>query len=108
MFMMPFAISGLMFITDLKLGTLGRARVAGLTTTELMLAYTITQGTMVLLQIIICTLCLKLGFDFEIVGSTMLYIGITFLLGMCGQAFGKNIAKLKCKRFYHAFSSIYL
>lgn len=89
MFMMPFAISGLVFITDLKLGTLGRARVAGLTTIELMSAYTITQGSMVIGQIVICTMCLKLGFDFQIVGSTMLYIGITLLLGMCGQAFGK-------------------
>lgn len=77
-----------MFITDLKLGTMDRARVAGLTTFELMITYAITQGTVVIGQIIICTVSLKLGFNFEIVGSTLIYIGITFLLGMCGQAFG--------------------
>ncbi|ODM97142.1 ABC transporter G family member 20, partial [Orchesella cincta] len=88
MFMMPFAISAVMFITDLKLGTLGRSRVAGLGTLEIMLGYVVTQGSVVIGQIIICTICLKIGFNFQIVGSTLVYIGITFLLGMCGQAFG--------------------
>lgn len=90
MFIMPFAISAIVFITDRKTGTMGRSRVAGLSTLELMITYMITQGSVVVGQIIICNLCLKIGFDFEIYGSSLLYVGITLLIGMCGQSFGNE------------------
>lgn len=83
------ALTGLMFITDWKLGTLSRARVAGLQTIDLLTSHILTQLLIAVGQLCIRTMVVYFLFQVEIKGPLVLYSAIWLLTGVCGAMLGK-------------------
>ncbi|CAL8072809.1 unnamed protein product [Orchesella dallaii] len=81
-------------IGDRKQGTLDRSRVAGIQTFDIMISYFITEGTTVLFQAALGASILILGFNLEVQGSTVLFLFVCIITGLCGQASGLLIGIL--------------
>ncbi|ODM94571.1 ABC transporter G family member 23, partial [Orchesella cincta] len=71
-----------------KNGTLGRARVAGLKTPDILLSYILTQGSIGILQTFLWSLTCYFGFGYNVRGPIWVYILICLLIAICGGAFG--------------------
>lgn len=64
--------------------------MAGLGTADVMMSHMITQGIVVLGQVVLWSLVLHIGFGLVIAGSMWLYLIICLLSGLCGAAMGNN------------------
>lgn len=65
--------------------------MAGLTSFDIMMAHMISQGIVIIAQIIIWNIILHFVFDLEIHGNIFLYLVICILVGLCGAAIGKKL-----------------
>ncbi|CAL8146182.1 unnamed protein product [Orchesella dallaii] len=92
LFFFPLCSSGVTYIAEKKSGTLDRALVAGIGTTEFMGGYLLIQVVILLGQTGISFLILSLVFNLEIVGSVILALTLTVLVGISGMSAGFLIA----------------
>ncbi|ODM87848.1 ABC transporter G family member 23 [Orchesella cincta] len=88
LFLIPMCSCGLAYISDKKQGTMERSRSAGVTTFDFMMAFFFTEGLVIIIQAILSTTILTLGFDFTINGSIVWYTLLCLLAGLCGQSWG--------------------
>ncbi|CAL8089214.1 unnamed protein product [Orchesella dallaii] len=88
LFVIPMCSCGLAFVADKRQGTMDRSMVAGVSTFEMMLAFSVTDGMMIIAQSLISTAIILFGFDFRIEGSYVLYGMMCLLTGLCGQSWG--------------------
>lgn len=88
-FLLPLA-SGLLHLQDKTAGTLDRSVVAGVINVHYILAFMISEACMIIIQLFICFLLLEFVFNFNIVGSTLLFYGIIFVMGMTGLSVGMD------------------
>jgi len=91
-FFFPLCSSGVSYIWDKKQGTLERALVAGVRTWEIMTAYFVTEGIVLLIQAGLSFSIVTVLFGIQIQGSTALAIALTILMGLCGVSMGFLIA----------------
>lgn len=83
-----------MFINERKQGLLDRSLVAGVTTTEIMIAHLVNQFTVLMGQTALVFLFMILVFQIPCVGSLSLAVFITLLQGMCGMSYGFVVSSL--------------
>ncbi|ODM93971.1 ABC transporter G family member 20 [Orchesella cincta] len=88
LFLVPMCSCGLAFVGDKCQGTMDRSRVAGCTTFEMMVSFFITDGMIIIAQILISTSIILFGYDFRIEGSYALYGMMCLLTGITGQSWG--------------------
>lgn len=89
LFFFPLCSSSVQFIYDKKQGTLERARVAGVNTSEIMLSYFVTDGAILITQLTISLMILIILFGFEVKGSMFLLVLQYWLMGLGGISAGK-------------------
>ncbi|CAL8123136.1 unnamed protein product [Orchesella dallaii] len=87
-FEMPMLVTSILFINDRKLGTLDRARVAGLRFKEVMASYMVTQGSIIIGQTIVCYAMVWTIYEFNVMGSMSLFFAVVLLCGVCGASLG--------------------
>ncbi|OXA59297.1 ABC transporter G family member 20 isoform X2 [Folsomia candida] len=91
-FFFPLCSSGVSYIWDKKQGTLERSMVAGVQSWEVMASFFVTEGIVLVIQCIFSFSIIIYLFNIEILGSTSLAIGITFMMGLGGVSMGFLIA----------------
>merc|ERR1712071_268738 len=77
-----------------KQGLLDRSLVAGVTTTEIMIAHLVNQFTVLMGQTALVFVFMILVFQIPCIGSLTLAIFITLLQGMCGMSYGFVVSSL--------------
>lgn len=87
-FFLATLITSTIFITDRLEGIWDRTLVAGITTTELLLAHIITQTVIMLMQCIEIVLLAALIFGAENKGNNVTVIVLLMLLGFAGMLYG--------------------
>lgn len=87
-FLIPTAF-GILYVADVKAGTLDRTLTAGVKYYHLLISILISEGVMTLVQLGLCFIVLLFGFNFQVVGSLSLTIFLCFLMGMIGVTLGK-------------------
>lgn len=88
------ALTAAVFINERKQGLLDRSLVAGVTTTEIMIAHLVNQFTVLMGQTALVFIFMILVFQIPCVGSLSLAIFITLLQGMCGMSYGFVVSSL--------------
>jgi ABC-type transport system involved in Fe-S cluster assembly fused permease/ATPase subunit len=86
--MIPMA-SCLTYISDRKAGTLERSLVAGVKDIHILIAYMISEGSLIIIQLILSFGILLTVFDFSVKGSYLMFYLIVFLEGLTGLSLGK-------------------
>ena len=84
------ALTAAVFINERKQGLLDRSLVAGVTTTEIMIAHLVNQFTVLMGQTALVFVFMILVFQIPCIGSLTLAIFITLLQGMCGMSYGMS------------------
>lgn len=74
---------------DKKQGTLERARVAGVHTSEIMVSYFVVEGLVLILKLALSLTIICVAFGFEVKGSLPLLICIYMLMGIGGVSAGE-------------------
>jgi hypothetical protein len=69
--------------------------VAGATTTDIMIAFFLTEGFLIVVQTFISYGVVIFVFQWDIKGSVIAYFTITILTGVAGLSFGKKF-KIIC------------
>jgi ABC-type multidrug transport system permease subunit len=82
------ASGGIAYIQDKKKGTLDRSRVAGVTTFDVLLAFMVTEGSVIIFQTLISLFLLIVCFGLVVQGSTTLFMLICLLTGIAGLSLG--------------------
>jgi len=72
------------FLIDRKLGTFDRARAAGLRFKEVICSYMITQGSIIIVQTVVCYFMVWIVYDFRVLGNMPLFFAVILLCGLCG------------------------
>merc|ERR1712071_208702 len=88
------ALTAAVFINERKQGLLDRSLVAGVTTTEIMIAHLVNQFTVLMGQTALVFVFMILVFQIPCIGSLTLAIFITLLQGMCGMSYGFVVSSL--------------
>lgn len=91
-FFLATLITSTIFITDRLEGIWDRTLVAGISTTELLLAHIITQSTVMLLQCIEIVVLAAFIFNTENNGDNLTVIVLLMLLGFSGMLYGLFIS----------------
>ncbi|OXA58013.1 ABC transporter G family member 23, partial [Folsomia candida] len=92
-FLIPTAF-GILYVADVKAGTLDRTLTAGVKYYHLLISILISEGVMTLVQLGLCFIVLLFGFNFQVVGSLSLTIFLCFLMGMIGVTLGLFIGTI--------------
>jgi len=88
-FFFPLCSSSISYIRDKKLGTFERSLVAGVKTWEIMTAFFITEGCVLLMQVTLAFVNQIYFFGIICQGSIFLAISIAILMGLSGVSLGK-------------------
>ncbi|XP_021950773.1 ABC transporter G family member 23 isoform X2 [Folsomia candida] len=94
LFFIPYLSCSVYNITDRKQGTLDRSMVAGIKMTDLLSAFFVTEGFLIIVQTLIAYVLVLYIFQMEIKGSVVGFLLITILTGAAGLSLGFLIAQL--------------
>ncbi|CAL8138002.1 unnamed protein product [Orchesella dallaii] len=95
-FFTPMTSSSMQCIREKKLGTLERTVVTGVQTWEMLVAYSVTESVIVLVQSATGYLILVVVFQIPVKGSVALVIALCVLIGLSGVSVGFLIGSF-CK-----------
>jgi ABC-2 type transport system permease protein len=87
-FFITLSSSGISIIWDKKLGTLERAQVAGVKTYEVLLAFLLSEGSVLVIQTSLSYLVMRYVLGIEVKGSVFLLLSLIFLVGLSGLSMG--------------------
>ncbi|XP_022100024.1 ABC transporter G family member 20-like isoform X2 [Acanthaster planci] len=87
-FFLAMGVTALSLVTERKEGLLDRSWVAGVSSTEVMLAHILVTGLLTIIQIILVLVFILAVFKIPNEGSLALITLLCILQGFCGQAFG--------------------
>jgi len=90
----PLAAGGIAYIKDKKQGTLDRSMVAGVTTFDVLIAFMVTEGSLIVFQSLISFVILVFAFNLVIQGSSILFLVLCLLTGITGLSLGFLIAMI--------------
>nr|CAH0102208.1 unnamed protein product [Daphnia galeata] len=88
------SLTAAVFINERKQGLLDRSLVAGVRTSEILLAHLVTQFTVLVFQSSVVLLVMLLVFKITCQGSLALAMFITLLQGLCGMFYGFVVSSL--------------
>ncbi|KAK7080025.1 hypothetical protein SK128_016282 [Halocaridina rubra] len=91
-YFMAVGLTALSFITERKEGLLDRSWVAGVQSSEVMLAFLVTQMFVMLVQIALILVFMFPVFDIPCEGSMAWVVLLTILQGFCGMTFGLMVS----------------
>jgi len=94
LYFLPLLSTSLKYIMDRKAGTLDRILVAGITSTEIIIASITEQIFTLLFQAVISFALMTYLFDITIKGSVVAALGLAVLIGISGVAMGFLVAAL--------------
>jgi len=101
LFFFPLCSSGISYISEKKSGMLNRCLVAGVTASEIMVAFLISQLAVLIVQSGLAFLILNVVFQIPILGSVPLGLTLAVLVGIGGMSMGFLISVI-CKEEIHA------
>ncbi|XP_068207094.1 ABC transporter G family member 20-like [Palaemon carinicauda] len=87
-YFMAVGLTALSFVIERKEGLLDRSWVAGVQTSEVMLAFLATQMVVMLVQIALILVFMFLVFEIPCQGNIIWVILLSILQGLCGMTFG--------------------
>ncbi|CAL8109728.1 unnamed protein product [Orchesella dallaii] len=87
-FVLPLGACSVAVIQERNQGRLDRMKVAGMANWDVVVAFFVTHGSFQLVQMLICSVVLIVGFSYEIKGSIWLYVFLNLCNAFCGLAFG--------------------
>ncbi|XP_065841203.1 ABC transporter G family member 20-like [Oscarella lobularis] len=93
-FGMAIGLTALTFIVEKKEGLLDRSWVAGVTVVEMVLAHTLTQLIVIIIQMLFLILFVMAVFDIHCKGSVALVLLLAILQGMTGMGFGLLVSSM--------------
>lgn len=73
----------------MHLGTLDRSMVAGVTAFDVIAAFMVTEGSLVVFQVVLSFIIMVFGFGLTIQGSSILFFFLLLLNGISGLSLGK-------------------
>nr|QST15012.1 ABCH-like protein [Diaphanosoma celebensis] len=88
------ALTAAVFINERKQGLLDRSLVAGVTTTEIMVAHLVNQFTVLCGQTALVFIFMLLVFAIPCHGNLVSAVFITLLQGLCGMSYGFLVSSL--------------
>ncbi|EFX71377.1 ABC protein, subfamily ABCH [Daphnia pulex] len=88
------SLTAAVFINERKQGLLDRSLVAGVRTSEILLAHLVTQFTVLVFQSSVVLMVMLLVFKITCQGSLALAMFITLLQGLCGMFYGFVVSSL--------------
>ncbi|XP_021950774.1 ABC transporter G family member 23 [Folsomia candida] len=94
LYFVPLASGGIAYIQDKKQGTLDRSMVAGVTAFDVIAAFMVTEGSLVVFQVVLSFIIMVFGFGLTIQGSSILFFFLLLLNGISGLSLGFLIAML--------------
>ncbi|OXA56684.1 ABC transporter G family member 20 [Folsomia candida] len=87
MFLLPMTVA-VTYIWDKKSGTLDRTMVAGVDYFHVVISLLVTEGLLMIIELILCLATLIFVFNFKVQGSLILCFALGILTGICGLSFG--------------------
>ncbi|ODM93398.1 ABC transporter G family member 23 [Orchesella cincta] len=81
----PMLSTSIRFIGEKKQGTLGRSLVSGASLWEIIVAYTVTEFTLILAQGGFVFIVLRIMSGKDPVGSSLLFLTLSVMVGICGM-----------------------
>ena len=91
-YFMAVGLTALSFVLERKEGLLDRSWVAGVTSTEVMLAHVITQFAVMFVQVVLVLLFMIYVFEIPSEGPIFWTVALALLQGLCGMSLGLVIS----------------
>jgi len=94
LFFFPLISGAVSYISDKKNGTLDRSLVAGVQTVEILAAYFVTEGVVLLIQTVLIFIIMTLVFSITIHGPIFWAFVLSALIGFSGLSLGFMISTM--------------
>jgi len=80
---------GILHVGEIKAGTLDRSLVAGVSFRHILTASFLCEAVIIIFQLLLMYLILYFAFKFVVVGSLVVVVLISILMGLVGVSVGK-------------------